>query len=318
MKHLYALKRTHRHLKILLSIGGWTWSSNFAAVAASSAGRETFAKTSVKIMNDRGLDGIDVDWEYPADEVEAANMILLLEAVRQELDEHASINAPDYHFLLSIAAPAGLERINVLDLPALAKVLDHINLMAYDYAGSFSELVAHQANLYPSDADPKTTPFNTHQAVQKYVEGGVPADKIVLGMPLYGRSFAGTDGLGKAFEGAGQGTWELGVEDYKMLPREGAVERTDTGLGASYSYSESTRELVSYDNIDIVRNKVDYIHETGLRGAMFWEASGDHSDADKSLVKASFQALGDLGVMDTSSNWIDYPTSQYDNIARWT
>ncbi|KAL2214326.1 endochitinase [Sarocladium strictum] len=311
VKQLYLLKKSNRHLKTMLSIGGWTWSVNFPAAAASASTRATFAKSSVTLMKDWGFDGIDVDWEYPESETEAANMILLLQAVRDELDAYSKEHANGYHFQLSIAAPAGPDKYGLLKLAELGSLLDHINLMAYDFAGSFSDYAGHQANLYPNPGNPNSTPFSTDVAVQAYLDGGVPSEKLVLGMPIYGRGYTGTEGLGKPFSGIGEGDWEAGIWDYKSLPRSGATVEYDDVAHASYSWDPSTKELISFDTPEMISEKVNYLKGLGLGGSMFWEASGDRTGED-SLIGTSQKALGSI---DGTQNCLTYPDSQYENIA---
>ncbi|KAL2259843.1 hypothetical protein VTK26DRAFT_6333 [Humicola hyalothermophila] len=312
VKQLFLLKKANRHLKVLLSIGGWTYSTNFAAAASTESSRALFASSAVRLLADLGLDGLDIDWEYPADATEATNFLLLLQAVRSALDAYAAAHAPGHHFLLSIAAPAGPQHFSHLlpNLPAMARTLDFLNLMAYDYAGSWSTTSGHQANLYPvSEA---TTPFSTDAAITAYVGAGFPAGQITLGMPIYGRSFTGTAGLGQPFTGLGQGSWEAGVWDYKVLPRAGAEVFFDEAAGATYSYDAASRELVTFDTTDMVRRKVDYLRGKGLGGSMFWEASADRTDAEGgSLIGESFRALGAL---DSEENYLSYPDSVYDNL----
>ncbi|KAK0390017.1 hypothetical protein NLU13_2461 [Sarocladium strictum] len=311
VKQLYRLKKANRGLKTMLSIGGWTWSTNFPAAAASASTRQTFAKSSVTLMKDWGFDGIDIDWEYPKNDQEAANMVLLLQAVRDELDAYSADHANGYHFQLSIAAPAGPDNYNLLKLQELGALLDHINLMAYDFAGSFSDYAGHQANLYPNPDNPNSTPFSTDVAVKAYIAGGVPAEKLVLGMPIYGRGYTGTDGLGKPFTGIGQGDWEAGIWDYKSLPKSGATIEYDNVAHATYSWDPSTKELISFDTPDMVSEKVNYLKDLGLGGSMFWEASGDRTGA-QSLIGTSESALGSI---DGTQNCLTYPDSQFENIA---
>jgi chitinase len=310
VKQLYKLKKANRHLKVMLSIGGWTWSVNFPAAAASEATRATFAQTSVAFLKDWGLDGIDIDWEYPANEQEANNMILLLKAIRAELDSYAAEHAGGHHFELSIAAPAGPNNIANLKLAELGEVLDHVNLMAYDFAGSFSDLTGHQANLFPSTDNPDSTPFSTDVAVKSYIDGGVPAEKLILGMPIYGRAFTGTDGPGKAFSGVGQGSWEAGIWDYKVLPQAGATEEYDEAIGATWSYDAASKTLISYDTPAMIKTKVSYLQGLGLGGSMFWEASADKT-GDASLIGTAVNAMGGL---DSTENFLDYPNSVFENI----
>ena len=185
-----------------------------------------------------------------------------------------------------------------------------LDLLTYspDYAGSFSSYSGHQANLYPNPENPNATPFSSDEVITDYIQAGVPRDKIVLGMPMYGRYFSVTPGLGQTF------VTTNGVTDvykYNILPQAGAIEMSDSIAGATYNYDPHTKELVSYDTVASVHNKVDYIRSKGLGGSMFWEASGDRNDSG-SLLSASFDALGDI---DTNLNLLSYPQSRYSNIA---
>lgn len=314
VKQLYLLKKANRHLKTMLSIGGWTWSSNFPAAAASESSRKRFAESAVTLMKDWGFDGIDIDWEYPENDEDAENMVLLLQSVRDELDAYSAKHSNGCRFQLSIAAPAGPSKYNMLKLRQLGALLDHINLMGYDYAGAFgpSSYTGHQANLFPNPNNPNSTLFSTDAAVKAYLDGGVPARKLVLGMPMYGRGFLGTDGLGKPFSGIGEGDWEAGIWDYKSLPKSGAKVKFDSVAHATYSWDPSIGELITFDTPDMVIEKVSYSKSHGLGGSMFWEASGDRAGA-QSLIGTSRNALGSI---DSTANCLTYSDSQYENIAR--
>ncbi|KAK4034506.1 glycoside hydrolase [Parachaetomium inaequale] len=308
-KQLFLLKKSHRQLKTLLSIGGWTYSPTFPAAASTPATRALFASSAVRLLADLGFDGLDIDWEYPANPNEAANFLLLLQAVRSALDAYAAQHAPGYRFLLTIASPAGPSNYAHLPLAEISRTIDFFNLMAYDYAGPWSAVSAHQANLFPVTPN-ATTPFSTDAAVSAYLAAGVPPAKIVLGMPIYGRSFANTAGLGQSYQGVGQGSWEQGVWDYKVLPRPGAEVVYDAVAGATYSYDAAAREMVSFDTVDMVVRKVGYLKGKGMGGSMFWEASADRV-GEGSLMGASFGALGGV---EQGGNLLSYPDSRYDNV----
>jgi len=309
LKQLNLLKRKHRHLKLLLSIGGWTYSPNFAAPASTAAGREKVASSAVEILKQLGLDGIDIDWEYPKSPAEGQHYVLLLQAVRSALDAYgASLRTP-YHFQLTVASPAGEENLRNMDLPAMDATLDFWNLMAYDFSGSWSSTSGHQANLSRSRTNPGATPFSIQTAVDYYLAHSVPASKIVLGMPLYGRAFGNTDGLGKPYSGLDGGTWENGVYDYKKLPLEGAQEHYDEA-GATYCYDPVKKVLVTYDTVAMARQKAEWIKQRRLGGGMWWESSAD-GEGEKSIIQA---VVGNLGRMDSKENCLEFPETKYENL----
>lgn len=168
-------------------------------------------------------------------------------------------------------------------------MLDFFFLMAYDYAGSWDTIAGHQANIFPSTANPASTPFSTSAAVDGYLRRGVPAAKLVMGMPLYGRAFGATQGPGQPFSGTGppadmKRSWEQGVWDYKALPRENETEQYDGEAGASWSFGGEGPGMVSYDTVQAAGRKAAWIREKGLGGAGWWESSGDRTD-EKGLIK---------------------------------
>ncbi|KAH8590901.1 glycoside hydrolase family 18 protein [Bisporella sp. PMI_857] len=309
LKQLNLLKRKNRSLKILLSIGGWTYSSNFAAPASTAAGRQKFAESAVDLIKNLGFDGIDIDWEYPKSSTEAEHFVLLLKSCREAMNVYSRTLPSPYHFELTVACPAGKQNYDKMDLGGMDKYLDFWNLMAYDYAGSWDNKVGHQANLLPSK-NSDSTPFNTANAVAHYKRNGVNGKKIVLGMPLYGRAFENTDGLGKPYQGVGQGTWEAGVYDYKVLPLAGAEEKYDAEAGASYSYDPVKRQLITYDTVDMARRKTEWLKKENLGGAMWWESSADKT-GQSSLIG---NVVAVLGTLEESKNCLEFPHSKYDNL----
>jgi chitinase len=310
VKQLFIHKKRNRSLKILLSIGGWTYSPKFAPVAATEAGRQRFASSAVKLVADWGFDGIDIDWEYPKNAQEAQDFVSLLRACRQALDAYAAQNAPGYHFVITVASPAGSQNYNVMDLKGMDQYIDSWHLMAYDYAGSWDSTSGHQANLFSNPSNMASTKFCTETAVDDYVKRGIAANKIVLGLPLYGRSFMKTAGIGQPYNGMGQGSIESGVWLYKDLPRPGALEHYDDVAKESYSYDPASQELVSYDNVESATYKAQWLLQKGLGGAVFWEAAGDRPGA-QSLVGTLARTMQQL---DGTPNLLSYPASQFENI----
>jgi len=253
-----------------------------------------------------------VDWEYPQTREEAQAYVALLAGLRQALDAYGQRATPGQApYLLTIAAPCSPAQYQLLDIPAMDRSLDFWNLMAYDFSGSWDAAANHQANLFGGTV-------SVSKAVHDYQRAGVPAHKLVVGVPLYGRGFDGTAGAGQPYERVSQGTAEGGIYMYKELPMPGAQEHFSKRDGASWSHDG--RQWISYDSPQAVRAKAEFIKKHGLRGAMFWELSGDlPAEHERSLVRCMAQTvrrkrLQQLGNLDSSANHIEYPESAFDNV----
>ncbi|KZW01393.1 hypothetical protein EXIGLDRAFT_738540 [Exidia glandulosa HHB12029] len=310
-KQLYLLKLKNRNLKVLLSVGGWTYSQsghfNFVTDASK---RATFVQTAVKAVENYALDGIDIDFEYPTAAQKSAFTSLML-ALRQALDALQSSKGDAQPYLLTAALPAGLSNAANFDVGTLANVLDYFNLMTYDYAGSWSSVTGELANLY--DDGLPSQDATGDGAIKWWTGKGAPASKVVMGLPLYGRGFENTTGLGKPYNGVGQGTWEAGVYDYSVLPFVGATVIDNTTSVSSYSYDSTKKQLISYDTPAVATLKAQYAMRNGLAGAMYWELSGDKKGTGN-LIRTVGSSFGSLA---QSQNHIAYPGSVYDNVRNY-
>ena len=243
-------------------------------------------------------------------------MVLLLEAVRAELGAYASKHALGYHFYPPITAPAGSSHYGKLPLANLGSKVDYTNLMTDDYAGSWSPAAGHNADVYANADRPQSTAFNTDGAVKAYLHAGVPAHKLVLGMPVYDRSFLGASDMGEPYSGVGlankvMGSWEPGIWDYKALLKQGLTTIYDEKAQVYYGNHQSGVGIYSCDSPDPVLKKVAYLKQHGLGGVMFWETSGDGIGQD-SLIRAGSTSRGES---DERESVVVYPDSKYKNIA---
>ncbi|EJD52712.1 hypothetical protein AURDEDRAFT_158445 [Auricularia subglabra TFB-10046 SS5] len=296
---IFELKQKQRNLKVLMSVGGWTYSQDgHFDFVTNAESRAKFVVDSIKFIEDYGLDGIDIDYEALTD-AQADGFISLMKELREALDKHAADKGDKTPYLLTSAvgyAPGAY-------VAKAGQYMDYYNLMDYDFSGGWLQTVEHQANLFPSGTNGGVSIDSGVAQFLNYV----PAEKLIIGQPLYARCFAGTDGMGKAFSGLG-GT--EGIRAYKDLPASGDGVSEDTKIGASYHYDSATKELCSYDTPAITKVKSQYIQDKGLAGAMWWDLSTDKSGSE-SLVGLTADLFKKL---DQTPNHINFPKSAYDNV----
>ncbi|TAQ91621.1 hypothetical protein B7494_g14 [Chlorociboria aeruginascens] len=245
---LMQIKKQHEHLQVILSIGGGSGSQNFAAVASTAAARDNFGKSAKGLVEASGFDGVDIDWEHPEDPQQGKDFLSLLAAIRLYL--------PDNSYLLTASLPAGQWALQNIDLCKAQEYLDFINLMAYDFTGPWTPQAGNQAQLYAGTA---SEPSGS-AAVDYTIFSGFPASQVLLGIPVYGRSFLGATKPGDTYTGQGG---EDGTFEYKELPRPGTQELVDTRLVAA-SCVGGDGGFVSYDNAETVALKAIYCKEKGL------------------------------------------------------
>jgi chitinase len=298
-KQLQLLKKKHPHVKTLISVGGWTLSGPFSDVAFTQASRSKFTTSCVAFMLKYGFDGVDIDWEYPVGgglesnktrPADRQNYTLLLAELRTQLDEQGKKDSK--HYLLTIAAPAGPRTYANIELDRIHRHLDWINLMSYDFHGGWSEQTNFNAPLFSSSKDTTKDEtvrkhFHVDSAVKGYLAAGVPAEKLVVGVPFYGRGWQGVkkvnDGLYQPrAAGLPRGTWENGVFDYKDLAGNhvGKFKRYwHDEAKVPWLYDEKSGIMISYDDPESLKHKAEYVNKHNLGGVMFWDLSADDSKA---------------------------------------
>jgi chitinase len=288
LARLRALEKQNPQLAVMVSIGGWA-ADGFSDTALTDASRHTFARSVVALLKQYDLDGVDLDWEYPGQGVagiryrdaDKQNFTLLLKALREELDAGgaARVRAGKQHYLLTIAA-ADREYFDFVEMDKLHVYLDWINEMAYDFFNSLTPTTGHHAALYRSDfAGP--TDRTGDAAVRQYLAAGVPAAKIVLGVPFYGRRFAGVapqnNGLYQHYEQSKD------FESYAQLvesfiDKHGFVRYWDAGARSPYLWNRASRSFITYEDPQSLALKRCYVRDMHLGGIMFWELSLDSDD----------------------------------------
>lgn len=280
-RKLNSLKKVNPDLKILFSVGGWGWSNYFSDAVLTESSRRKFAKTNAAIVEDYDLDGVDIDWEYPGmrgeDNVfrleDKENFTLMFEAIRKELDDLSAKTGKRY--LLTTAIPCFTRFIEITEMGKAQKYLDYINLMAYDFYVS-GDTAGHHSNLYPSESYDKEQ--SGHRAYQEYTSAGVPAEKLVLGVPFYGRSWymetADNHGINRPVDSLARGGGYSFVKD-SLSTRAGFVRYWDDKAKSPYLFNEATNQLVTYDDEESIKIKCAYVKEKGMAGVMFWQYASD-------------------------------------------
>lgn len=277
---LRKLKAMNPGLKVIWSFGGWTWSGGFTQAAQNPA---AFAESCYNLVEDPRwadvFDGIDVDWEYPnacgltCDSSGPAAFNNVVTALRNKFGSKALVTAA----ITADGSNGG--KIDAADYATAAQKLDWIMPMTYDYFGAFNPQgpTAPHSPLTSYSGIPQAG-FNSADAVAKLKAKGIPANKILLGIGFYGRGWNGVSQTapGGSATGPAPGTYEQGIEDYKVLKNRCPA----TGTVGGTAYAKCGSEWWSYDTPSTITGKMSWAKSQGLGGAFFWELSGDTSNGE--------------------------------------
>jgi chitinase len=297
-KLLASLRRAHPELRVLVSVGGWTWSGGFSDAVLTADSRRRFVESAVRFVVRHDLDGFDVDWEYPGlpglgnphRPEDRQNFTAVMAQLRDALNTAGREQNRTY--LLTFAAGAFADFITHTELDKVQASVDFVNLMTYDFRVAEADPVSgHHANLFPSPADPEQR--SVDRAVKEFLAAGVPPGKLVVGVPFYGRGWSdvAADRNGRYQPGKPiQPRMDLNYSHLAsdVIGRDGFVRYWDAEAQAPYLWNAERKIFITYEDPESLGRKTLYIREHGLAGAMFWEYNADLSGA---LLEALHQGL---------------------------
>lgn len=262
LRTIMGLKKKFPFLKVMLSIGGWG-SGRFSEMAANTQNRERFAADCQRVVEEFGLDGIDIDWEYPTSSLakisaspdDTDNFTLLMKDIREAIGPHK---------LLTLATVASGEYI---DFKAIMPHVDFVNIMAYDMGMPPN----HHSALYRSKLTGKIT---SEEAVDAHIKAGVPLEKLVMGMPLYGKGYRE----------------KIGEVDYKSLLRQTKYKvKWDEEAKVSYLVNRKGEMIYTFETPESLALKCQFILDRGLLGGMYWSYESD--DVEGAMLKTIYNTL---------------------------
>lgn len=280
------LKQVNPDTKFVLSVGGYGMDG--FSDASLGGNRFTFTQNMINLVKEMDLDGIDIDWEFPAFDAWATqkaraedteNFTYLMKELRAKLNMLPHKNKK---YILSFAAGTQDWYFDNVELNEVEKYVDYINVMTYDLTGKWSDTTGFNSNLY-RDAE-GWAKESVDDIIQKYLKRGIDSKKILMGIPAYSygwtdvKSEDGRNGMfspGKPID--------IDKEDlsYKMiqqkyLNKNGFKRYYDEQAKAAYLFDGNI--FITYEDLEAVKEKIAYIQENDLAGAMIWEYSQDSDD----------------------------------------
>jgi chitinase len=270
-------------VKVLVSIGGGDGiqGPRFNKMSASASARKTFVASVVAFLKKYGYDGVDIDWEVPnADN--RADCTRLMQELRDALPSP---------WLISMAVTADPMYYGVgLDIPALAPILDFMNVMTYDYYGTWSGATGLVSPLFQDPADPEQA-GSVKTSMDLYQnQYGVPIAQLNIGTPFYGYEWDGVDTLWTSCASCASASWDYGTYIEQRINQQGWTNHLDKAARSPYLTNSSIPGIITYDGVSSTTHKIEYVKSRGFGGVFTWELSADYDGTSQDLLDAMYRA----------------------------
>jgi len=280
---LDSVRTANPGMKVLISVGGWGGCRYFSDASLTDSSRALFINSALAFITKFKLDGIDIDWEYPGQigannifrPVDKENFTLLMRDFREALNKQA---ATDHHgkYLLTAATGVDTAYMSHTDIAGIHQYLDFINLMTYDIYNGNDHVTGHQSPLYQS-AVGKQERVSSAEAIENYIAQGVPADKIVMGLPFYCRGWTEVNDVDKGlYQPSGHHisfSYDSLANGY--INKNGYKYYWDKKAKVPYLWNAELHTFITYNDERAFKYKVQYMKKHQLGGVMFWEYSLD-------------------------------------------
>jgi len=280
-------------VKVMLTVGGADSGGEFFnALGRSARARGKFIDGTLRIVEENGYDGVDLDWEFPENSRDRANLSKLAQEFRIRLDELGG--RIGRRFSLNSSLPAGDYYGRWYDAAVLAKECDFLGVMTYDFTGSWRDVAAHNAALRPSPRDPQSA--SVIGSMEYWTKKrGIPIDKLVVGLPCYGRGFDVPEPYAAIPKGAPQSrVAEVDYRDITPLLTAGWIRRWDADSGIPWLISPDGKSILGYDDPESAAAKGRWAREAGFGGILFWEMNADRMpDGSHPVISAAVRAWRD-------------------------
>jgi chitinase len=282
-RRLTAARSRNPALRILISIGGWSWSKHFSDAVLTDSSRTVFAASATAIVAAYALDGVDIDWEYPGMRgdnnvfrpEDKEHYTLMFKALRESLDSLGRITGKTYQ--ITTAVGSSEEYIQHTAMDSAQRWLDFVNVMSYDFSEGGDSLSGHHTNLLTAPGDPYRR--STDDAVKAFEAAGVPRSKLVVGIAFYGHGWRMKTDDNHGLYRPSAGPFRVGggytyIKD-SLVGQKGFHRYWDRKAKASWLYQPQEKIFISYDDERSVKEKCKYVEKNRLAGVMFWEYFAD-------------------------------------------
>lgn len=262
-------------VKVMLSLGGWGWDKQFAAIVSKQETEERYARAVIEMVDSFDYDGIDLDWEYPDTEKEVVGFERLSRRFRNDLD--AIGLKKKRRMVLTMAASSNKGTLKWLSKEFLVKTMDWINVMTYDYAGDWTDYAGHHSPLFASSKQPAGQARSTEMTMTYLLqERGFPARMLAVGLPLYGRGFAVSEPYASTKNATKIGLPQGNYRNLNKLEHDqGWTRLWDDETKNPWLIARDRSAVIGYDDVESISIKTEWAMSQGFRGVFFWEIGAD-------------------------------------------